>query len=510
MTKKNSETKGFLGWIERVGNKLPHPVIIFIYLALIIILVSEIAFRMGASATYFDAKSNKEVTVKAISLLNGSGLAHIFNMAPKNFTSFPPLGTVLVTLLGVGVAEWTGLIGTALKKLISKVPPSALTVVVVFAGIISNIASDAGYVVVIPLGAIVFASAKRHPIAGLAAAFAGVSGGFSANIMFGPTDALLSGITNAALKAAGISYEVSITGNWYFIVASTVLLTIIGTFVTEKVVEPLLGAYEGDVDHEDEKITSDEERGLKNAGIALLVVFGILLLLTIPQNAPFRALNEKTGKMTIEAFLSNGLIFYIFFLFAVPGIVFGKAVGKIKDSSDFVEGMSEAMRNMGGFIVLAFFAAQVIEYFSYTNLGLILANSGANFLKAINFTGVPLIIAFILLTAFINLFIGSASAKWGILAPIFVPIFYKLGFTPELTQMAYRVADSSTNIISPLMSYFAMILIFMKKYDKKSGIGTLISVMLPYSMYFLISWTILLIIWFITKLPLGPGAGVLL
>ncbi len=449
MEKKKKGTGGFLGWVERTGNKLPHPVIIFILFAALIIVVSEIAARTGAGASYFDAKAGKDVTVKAISLLNKDGLNYIFNNAAKNFTNFAPLGTVLVAMLGVGVAEWTGLIGSALKKLISMVPAVLLTAVVVFAGICSNIASDAGYVVVIPLGAIVFAAAGRHPVAGLAAAFAGVSGGFSANIIFGPTDALLAGITNAALKSAGIAYEVSITGNWYFILISTFLLTLVGTVVSEKIVEPLLGKYTGDYMHHSEELTPEENRGLRNAGYALLIILALLLFMTVPKNGLFRTLNESTGQMTIEAFLNKGLIFFIFIFFAIPGIVYGRATGKIKDSGDFVTGMTEAMKTMASFIVLAFFAAQVIDYFSYTNLGLILAGNGADFLERIGFTGIPLIIAFILLTAFINLFIGSASAKWAILAPIFVPIFFKLGLTPELTQIAYRVADSSTNIISP-------------------------------------------------------------
>lgn len=245
-----------LNWVEKVGNKLPHPVIIFIIMALIIIVVSEILTRMGVTSSYFDARENTERTIQAVSLMNADGLRYIFNTATKNFTNFAPLGTVLVTMLGVGVAEHSGLIGTALKKLMSKVPGSLLTAVVVFAGIISNIASDAGYVVVIPLGAIMFAGARRHPIAGLAAAFAGVSGGFSANIMFGPTDALLGGITNAALTSAGIDYSVNITANWYFLIVSTILLTIVGTIVTERIVEPHLGRFEGSyAEHQDEPIT---------------------------------------------------------------------------------------------------------------------------------------------------------------------------------------------------------------------------------------------------------------
>lgn len=502
----SSKGRGLLGAIESIGNRLPHPAVIFILLALIIILISEWIARSGVSATYFDPREGKEVTVQAVSLFNSKGLAYIFNSATTNFTGFAPLGTVLVSMLGVGVAEWTGLIGNTLKKLIKSVPRSFLTAVVVFAGIVSNIASDAGYVVVIPLGAIMFAGAGRHPIAGLAAAFAGVSGGFSANLIFGPTDALLTGITNAALESSQIDYVMSVTGNWYFMIVSTFLLTIVGTWITDRIIEPRLGAYDGEYLPDDEPLTALENKGLRNAGLALLAFIAVMAFLMIPENGAFRSLNESTGEWTLDSFLGNGLIFAIFLLFAIPGYTYGKTVGKIKNSNDFVQSMTEAMRSMGGYIVLAFFAAQFISYFAYTNLGTILSVNGARFLEKVGFTGLPLILAFILLTAFLNLFLGSASAKWAIMAPIFVPMMYKLNLTPEMTQIAYRIADSIGNIITPLMSYFAMVLVFMKRYDKKSGLGTLISTMLPYSVLFLLFWTILLIIWYFFNIPVGPGA----
>ena len=500
-----SENKGFFGMIERVGNRLPHPVVLFILLAVGLIVLSEIIARFGVTVDYTDA-TGESVVVEAVSLMTSDGLAYIFNSAVTNFTGFAPLGTVLVAMLGVGVAEWTGLIGTTLKRLLQNVPTSLLTAAVLFAGIVSNIASDAGYVVVIPLGAIVFAAAGRHPIAGLAAAFAGVSGGFSANLMFGPTDALLAGITNEALTSAGYNYEVAVTANWYFLIVSTFVLTAVGAYVTEKIVEPRLGEYTGDYQPDDEPVTDDEKRGMRNALIALVLFLAVMAFLMIPENAPLRALNEDTGQMTLDNFLANGLLFMIFLLFAIPGYFYGKTTGKIKNSHDLVTGMTEAMRSMGGYLVLAFFAAQFINYFSYTNLGTILAVSGARVLEGIGFVGLPLILGFVLVTAFINLFIGSASAKWAIMAPIFVPMMLELNIAPEMTQMAYRIADSSTNIISPLMSYFAMIIVFAQRYDKKSGIGTLVSTMLSYSIAFLIVWALLLMVWYYLGLPLGPGA----
>ena len=499
------EVKGFLKAVERLGNALPHPAMIFFILSLAIVLVSAIVAKVGEPVTYFDAKAGEEVTVGAVSLLNAEGLRYIFNSATSNFTSFAPLGTVLVAMLGVGVAEWTGLINTSLRKLLTGVPPKLLTAIVVFTGVMSNIASDAGYVVVIPLGALLFASAGRHPIAGLAAAFAGVSGGFSANLVIGTTDALLQGITNEALRGANIDYEILTTANWYFLAASTFLLVILGTFVTEKIVEKNLVPYKGKFAVTEEKITEVENRGLRNAGLALLAYIVVMALLMFLPNGPLKA-PDAEGNLTLNGFLSHGLIPAILLLFLIPGLAYGKTTGKIKNSNDLVTSMTDAMKSMGSYLVLAFFAAQFINYFSYTNIGTIISVKGAEFLKSIGFTGLPLVIAFVFITAFLNLFMASASAKWAIMAPIFVPMMYQLGLSPELIQVAYRIGDSTTNIITPLMSYFAMIVVFAKRYDEDAGLGTLISTMLPYSAIFLVFWLILLVAWYFIGLPLGPGA----
>ena len=501
----DNSSKGFLAGVERVGNALPHPAMIFVIMIAILAVISALAAKSNVTVNYYDAKAEENVELAAVSLLNADGIRYMVNSVVENFTSFAPLGTVLVAMFGVGVAEYAGFFDTGLKKLLSNVPSVLLTAAVVFAGIISNIASDAGYVVVVPLGAMIFASAGKHPIAGLAAAFAGVSGGFSANLIFGPTDALLAGITNEALRASKISATVDVTGNWYFLIVSTFILTIVGTLVTEKIVIPNLGEYKGSYVHDDKPITDLEKKALRNSLIAILIFVVILILAMAPQNAILKEA-DKSGDVNIQHFLGNGLIFAILLLFLIPGVVYGKTVGKINSSNDLVEAMSQAMKSMSGFLVLAFFAAQFVSFFAYTNLGTVLSVKGAEFLEAIGLTGIPLIILFIILSAFINLFIGSASAKWAIMAPIFVPMFFKMGLSPELTQMSYRIADSSTNIISPLMNYFAMIVIFMQKYDKDRGLGTLISTMLPYSMAFLLLWSVLLIIWMAFGLPLGPGA----
>lgn len=512
MSKENEleENKGILGWIERVGNRLPHPVVLFIALAGIIILISHLLASLGVEVTYFDAAAGEDVTVKAVSLINREGINHIFNSAVGNFTGFAPLGSVLVTMLGVGVAEWTGLIAAMMKRLLANVPGFLLSAAVVFAGIMSNIASDVGYVVIVPLGAMIFAAAGRHPIAGLAAAFAGVSAGFSANLFPGPLDALMVGIANETLTSSGIDYQMSVTANWYFLVASTFLLTIVGAVVTDRLVEPRLGEYHGSYKADDEPLEKIELKGLRNALIVFLIYIAIMSYGMFAPNALFQSFDEAMGKMSLNNFLGDGLLFALFLMFTLPGMAYGITVGKIKSTNDFVEGMTESMRTMGGYIVLTFFASQLINYFNYSNMGMILAKNGANFLESIRLVGLPLLLAFILLTALINLFIGSASAKWTLLSPIFSPMFYELNIAPEATLVAYRIADSTTNIISPLMSYFAMILVFMKKYDRNSGIGTLISIMIVYSGIFLLSWIILFTIWFALGLPLGPGSPIIL
>lgn len=317
---------------------------------------------------------------------------------------------------------------------------------------------------------------------------------------------MLAGITNEALRSANIDYQIAPTANWYFMMASTVLLTIVGTLITEKIVEKNLGTYTGDYTPDKSEVTSIETKALKNAGIAVLIFIIIMAILMFPKNALFRMYDEAKGKMTLDVFMHNGFMVMILLLFLIPGVVYGKTTGKIKDSRDVIAAMTGAMESMGAMLVLSFFAAQFVNYFSYTNLGTIISVKGAELLESIGFTGLPLIIAFIIVSAFLNLFIGSASAKWAIMAPIFLPMMMRLGLTPELTQVAYRIGDSTTNIITPLMSYFAMIVMFAQKYDEESGIGTLISTMLPYSMIFLISWTALMIVWYMLGLPLGPGA----
>lgn len=514
MSKKEKKQRlTLLDRVEKIGNALPHPATIFLILSVAIIILSAVFSATGLSVTYeginrANGNAVEEMTVTVQSLLSKEGVQYLFKSAVTNFTGFAPLGTVLVALLGVGLAEGTGLISALLKKLVMSTPKRLITVVVVLAGVLSSIASDAGYVVLIPLGAIIFLSIGRHPLAGLAAAFAGVSGGFSANLMVGPTDSLLGGLTTEGAKLVDPNYVVGIQANWWFLIASTVLITIIGTIVTEKIVEPRLGQYKGDAKVEDDAMTvsKEEQRGLRFAGITTLLLIAGLAALIVPQNGFLRG---AKGEILSSPFMDS-MVVIIALVFAIAGIAYGIGAKVVKNDKDVMNLMGKSMASMGGYIVLVFFAAQFVAYFNYSNLGTVIAVKGSDMLTALGFTGIPLIILFVIVVAFINIFMGSASAKWAILAPVFVPMLMKVGFTPEFTQMAYRIGDSTTNLISPLMSYFALIVTFAHKYDKESGIGTLISTMVPYSIFLLIGWTVLLIVWFVFNLPLGPGIGIFL
>lgn len=495
----------FLDRVERVGNKLPHPATIFFIFAVMVVIISHFAFLGGVEVTFKAINKDHQLvdkTVKVVSLLTPDGIRWMFKSIVKNFTGFTPLGMVLVAMFGVGVAEETGLLTVLLRKLVLSAPRSIITAVIVFAGVMSNIAADAGYVVLVPLGALIFLSFGRHPLAGLAAGFAGVSGGFSANLLIGTLDPLLGGISTEAARLLDPNYTVFPTANYYFMAVSCILITIVGTVITEKIVEPRLGKYEGDQKVEIIEITSIEQRGLRAAGLSLLVFLIFIGCLTVPENGILR--NPVNHSLTDHSPLMDSMVAIISLGFMIPGIFYGIFSKKIKSDKDIIKGMKNSMASMSGYISIVFFASQFIAYFKYSNLGTILAVNGADFLKETGFTGLPLVIAFILLSAFMNLFMGSASAKWTIMAPIFVPMFMGIGFAPEFTQVVYRIGDSTTNIITPLMSNFATVIAFGQRYNDKLGIGTLISMMLPYTILFMILWTILLIVWYMLNLPLGP------
>lgn len=512
--KKASFVNRCLNRIERVGNKLPHPITLFAILVLGVLLLSAVCEALGVSATGELVNRSKGIvetqTVTAVSLLNGEGFAYMITHAISNFTGFAPLGVVLVAMFGIGLAEDSGFIGGLLKSTVEITPAKFITPVIVFLGVMSNLADAVGYIVVIPIAALMYMAYGRHPMVGLAAAFAGVSGGFSANLLIGTLDPLLCGITNEAVKMVDPSYVVEPTGNWYFMMVSTVLITILGTIVTEKIVAPRFGTYEGNHSEDgiaEYKMTTGEKKALKVAGFVLVAMIIGLIAICIPQSSFMRA---EDGTLLGNSPFMEGIIIIIAILFFVPSVIYGTLTGVYKGEKDVCNAMGRAMGSMSSYIALTFVAAQFINYFGYTKLGTILALNGAEFFRTSGIGPIPMMVLFVLFAAFINLFMGSASAKWAIVAPVFVPMFMLLGYTPEFSQIAFRIGDSCTNIITPMMSYYAMIIVFAKKYDKDAGIGTLVSTMIPYSIVFLIGWTALLVVWIIFNLPLGPGVGMFL
>ena len=494
----------FLAAVERVGNMLPHPATLFGIFALLVILFSWLFSLFDLSVTH---PATNEL-IEPVNLVSRNGLHRILTEMLDNFTGFAPLGTVLVAMLGIGVAEQSGLIGTGLRLLVISAPPKLLTFVIVMAGVLSNTASEVGYVLLVPLSAIIFLAVGRHPIAGLAAAFAGVSGGYSANLLLGTIDPLLAGLSEEAAQIIDPSYLVNPAGNYYFMFVSTFFIAIAGTWVTEKIVVPRLGSYKGDAEAEKIRdLTSDEKRGLWYAVITTVVLIGFVLFGLIPENGFLR--EAGTGSVLRSPFM-RGIVACIFIYASIAGIAYGIGAKTLRSDTDVMKGMGKAMSALGIYMVLVFFAAQFVAYFKWTNLGLIFAIEGAEMLRASGLGPIPLMIAFIFLSALINMLMGSASAKWAIMAPVFIPMFMLLGYTPELVQAAYRVGDSVTNIISPMMSYFALIVAFMEQYDEKAGIGTVVATMLPYTIIFLVMWMILLILWLIFGIPVGPGAPLFL
>jgi len=490
----------FLNIIEKGGNLLPHPATLFFIFAMLIVVASGVASWLGLEVQH----PAKDEMIKPVNLLSVEGLHYILTSMVHNFTSFAPLGTVLVALLGIGVAEGSGLMGTALRLVVIKAPKKILTFVIVFAGVMSNAASEVGYVLLIPLAAIIFLAVGRHPVLGIAAAFAGVSGGYSANLLLGTIDPLLAGLSQEAAHIIDPAYSVNPAANYYFLAFSTFIIAAAGTWVTEKLVAPRLGAYTGDEKPEELKsLTPLEKKGLW-AALAVVSIIGILIVLgLVPENGFLR--DPKTNDILKSPFMS-GIVAIIFIGGALAGLAYGVAAKTIKSDSDAMKGMSKSMETLGSYLVLVFFAAQFVAYFNKTNLGIIIAVEGSSILKSLNLGEIPLMISFIILTALLNLFMGSASAKWAIMAPVFIPMFMLLGYSPEFTQAAYRVGDSASNVISPMMSYFALIIAMIQKYDKGAGLGTLISTMLPYTVVFLIIWTLLLTGWVVLDLPLGPGS----
>lgn len=486
--------KRMLDKVEVVGNKLPQPVTLFAMLMGIVLVLSWIFGSLGVSAEHPASGES----IGAVNLLSAEGVRKIMTSMVDVFADFPPLGLVLVVMLGIGVAERSGLIEVGLRVFVSKVPQSLITFSIVVAGMLSSIAADAGYVVLIPLGAAIFHGMGRHPIAGLAAAFAGVSGGFGANLLPTGLDPLIASFTQPAAQIIDPLYTVNPLSNYFLMAASVPLVGIAGTWVTEKIIIPRLGKYQS----EDEVLVSNEITAIEKKGLKWTSLSGLLMIALVTWGAwsPGSVFRGEDGSFDP---LYSSIVPLMFIIFLVAGLVYGIITGSIKGDKDVANMTAESMATMGGYIVLAFVAAQFVAYFNWSNLGLIVAISGAGGLQNIGFTGIPLLVAFILISSLVNLLIGSASAKWAIMAPIFVPMLMLMGYSPETTQAAYRIGDSYSNILTPLLPYFPLVITFAQKYVKGIGLGTIISTMLPFSIAFALVRIPMFVVWIWLKLPLG-------
>ena len=521
---KTSKMDGFLDFIERGGNKLPNPVTLFFYLFAGTLVLSAILSLLGVSAEFTTIQKGEVIlkNVTVFNMLSGEGIKLIFTTGIANFTNHPALGAIIVAMMGVGVAEGAGLMSAYIKKIVIGTPKSLISVIVVFTGVLSNIASDAGYIVLVPLGGLIFASFGRHPLAGIAAAFAGVSGGFSANLLLGTADPLLAGISTIAAQIMISDYYVSPTSNYYFMVGSTFLITILGAIITDKVVEPRLGKYTGpslDVS-KDTSLTADEKKGLLYANVTLFLFVAAILAMVLPENGALRlsateveAFQLANDRMptTIEAlrpFFSNSIIFVLMLFFLIPGLAYGIGAKTITSDKTVIKFLNKSMVSLAPILIIFFISGQFIYVFNQSNIGIILAVNLANLLQSLGVSSIVAVVGLIFISAFINLFMGSASSKWLILSPIFIPLFMRLGISPELTQVAYRIGDSSTNIITPLMTYFPVILTFVAKYKAEGdevGLGSVMSLMFPYSIVFLVAWSLFFLVWILLGIPIGPG-----
>ena len=502
-TKPGAVTR-FLNAVERVGNKLPDPAIIFLF-ALLIIWVLSWALS-GVDFSAIDPRTSAPIIIN--NLLTGDALANFLSTMVTTFTGFAPLGVVLVAMLGVGVAEHSGYINTAIKLMLRRTPKSLLTPTIILVAIVSHTATDAGYVLVIPLAGVIYYAMGRHPLAGIAAAFAGVSGGFSANFVPSGIDPLLQSFTQSAAQIIQPEMAVNPLNNWFFTSVSSVFIILVGWYITDKIIEPRLQGTKLDGDTEDlpklDEISSTERKSFYIASTVMLIGIGLLIWAAWSEDSPLRYQGELA---VFQAPMMQSIVPLIFLLFWIPGAVYGFVSGTFKTTKDMIDAMTKAMEGMSYYLVMVFFCALFVAAFGQSNLGALLAIEGAELLKALAFPSGVTIVGIILLTAFVNLFVGSASGKWALLAPIFVPMLMQLGISPDLTQAAYRVGDSSSNIITPLMPYFPLVVVYCQKYVKDTGVGTLIALMLPFSIAFLIGWTVFLLAYWGMGIPLGLQAS---
>jgi aminobenzoyl-glutamate transport protein len=507
---EKEKPSGFLAMVERAGNMVPHPAIIFFILIGIVIVFSVIFGLLGTSVTYkaYDEAAGVAVTQTTAvrNLLAPDGIRFMLTSPVTNFLGFTGVGVILVAMIGVGLAEESGLISTLVRKLVAIAPRSIFTFMIVMIGVLSSIAADAGYLVLVPLAAAAFHSMGRHPLAGLAAGFSGVASVFLVNVFVTPTDALLVEVTNDAIKMVNPAAQITVVGNLYFMIASSILMGIICTVLTERFVEPRLGAYTGGVPVEATTgLSGSEQMGLKYAGRALLGFVVVIALLTAPP-LPWGILrNQVTGGIMSGSPFMSGLIILISLLFLVVGYAYGKGAGTIANVTAAIGLIVKTWSNLAGMIFLLFVIANFIAFFNYTNLATVLAVNLADFLQNVPIGAAGYIVIFVIVVAIIDIVLAGALGKWAILAPVFIPVFMRLGGDPNLVLAAYRIGDSPVNAITPLNVYLAVMVGFAQKYQKDAGIGTIVALMLPYTVILLIIWTLMLVIWNAFGIPLGPA-----
>ncbi|MCC6776449.1 MAG: AbgT family transporter [Hyphomicrobiales bacterium] len=499
-----------LDWVEKVGNKVPHPVVIFLALIAIVLVLAHILYLLGASVSYQvvnpDTHKIETATTAARSLLTVDGIRDMYGRLVSNFMGFTAVGLLIVAMVGAGVAEESGLVKSLIRKLVLVSPQGALTYILAFVGILSSVAADAGYVVLIPLAGAALYSVGRHPVAGIALGFGAVAGAFTVNMLIKPLDAVLTEITNDAIHMVDASRSIDLTANVWFSLASVPLLTVIIALITERVIEPRLGKFQGRPGEEvpaqeGAQLSTEESRGLRYSGLGLLAVILFFGLLTVPSWAPLR--NPTTGALIGDSPFMNGLIGVIMVLFLATGIAYGIGAKTIKSSTDIISAMTKAVSGLGGTLVLFLVISQFIAYFNYSNIPTLMAVTMADGLKSANVGPLWLLLGFIVVVLILDLFFTPAIAKWAIFAPVFVPLFVQLSVDPAAVLAAYRIGDSPMNAITPLNAYFALVVGFAQKYDKNAGVGTVVALMLPYVIWISILWTLLFAIWYLLGLPWG-------
>ncbi len=489
---------GFLQWVERIGNKIPNPFLLFVYLIALLMVASAVISWFNITAVN---STNGEI-IRVKNLLSVEGIQWILPNVIKNFSGFTPLGSILALVIGAGLAERVGLLQSLMYKMASKVNARYASYMVIFIAFFSHISSDAALVVMPPLGALIFLAVGRHPVAGLLAAIAGVGCGFTANLLIVTTDVLLSGLSTEAAKAINPAVQVSVIDNWYFMAASVILLTIVGAILTDKFVEPRLPVYQGARNEEMKKLTPEQNRGLMASGVAALIFIGLVALLVVPEAAPLR--NPKTGGIIPSPFI-QGIVPLIILFFFVISVPYGMVTKQIRSASDVPDLLVDPMKSMAGFIVMVFPLSQFVAFFNWSNMGKFMAIGLTDVLENLGMTGIPAFLGLIFLSALLCMFIASGSAIWSILAPIFVPMFMLLGFHPAFAQIVFRVADSSVIPLAPMSPFVPLFLGFLQRYNKEAKLGTYYSLVLPYPIVFFVVWLLMLVGWYLLGLPIGPG-----